>query len=252
MLQCLAGAAAVSGISHIRMPVNNSSNAIVKQEELRYDDICAYVRRRDSDIYIALHTAHAARLPALPGRDAGRVGWRDTFRRRYRNPAEQEPADDKFPRVRHGIHAGVRGLEPPRQRCGSLLQRNRPVLLMISGAFMILFGLNFTGVIRIGFLDREKRFSPKLDNLRFPGSVLFRHCFRVRLVTVPRDVFLGSALAPAGSSETVAEGMLMLLVYSAGLAIPFVVSAAIFENVKSLLGWFSRNSRTIRSYPASC
>ena len=128
---------------------------------------------------------------------------------------------------------------------GSLLQRNRPVLLMISGAFMILFGLNFTGVIRIGFLDREKRFSPKLDNLRFPGSVLFGIAFGFGWSPC-LGTFLGSALALAGSSETVAEGMLMLLVYSAGLAIPFVVSAAIFENVKSLLGWFSRNSRTIR------
>ena len=46
-------------------------------------------------------------------------------------------------------------------------------MLMVSGAFMVLFGLNFTGVLRIGFLNAEKRFSPKVDNLRFWSSVLF-------------------------------------------------------------------------------
>ncbi|HOQ06526.1 MAG TPA: cytochrome c biogenesis CcdA family protein [Clostridiales bacterium] len=128
---------------------------------------------------------------------------------------------------------------------GTLLQRNRPLLLMISGTFMIFFGLNFTGVFKIGFLGREKRFSPKVDNLRFPGSVLFGIAFGFGWSPC-LGTFLGSALALAGSSETVAEGMLLLLLYSAGLAIPFIVSAAIFENIKSLFGWFSRNSGTIR------
>lgn len=128
---------------------------------------------------------------------------------------------------------------------GTLLQRNRPVLLMVSGAFMVLFGLNFTGVLRIGFLNAEKRFSPKVDNLRFWSSVLFGIVFGFGWSPC-LGTFLGSALALAGNSKTVAEGMLLLLVYSAGLAIPFIISAAIFENVRGLFSWFNRNSRIIR------
>lgn len=128
---------------------------------------------------------------------------------------------------------------------GTLLQRNRPVLLMISGSFMIIFGLNFTGVFKIGFLNSEKRFAPRVDDLRFWGSVLFGVIFGFGWSPC-LGTFLGSALALAGSSETVPEGMLLLLVYSAGLAIPFIVSAAIFENIRMLLGWFSRNGRIIR------
>ena len=128
---------------------------------------------------------------------------------------------------------------------GTLLQRNRPLLLMISGSFMIIFGLNFMGVLKIDFLNSEKRFAPKVDDLRFWGSVLFGIIFGFGWSPC-LGTFLGAALALAGSSETVPEGMLLLLVYSAGLAIPFIVSAAIFENIRTLFAWFSRNGRTIR------
>lgn len=127
---------------------------------------------------------------------------------------------------------------------GVLLQGKRALLLMISGAFMILFGLNFTGVLKIGLLNSEKRFNTKVDNLRFWSSVLFGIIFGFGWSPC-LGTFLGSALALAGNSETIPEGMLLLLVYSAGLAIPFIVSAAIFENVRTLFAWFSRNSRII-------
>lgn len=127
---------------------------------------------------------------------------------------------------------------------GVLMQRNRALLMMISGFLMIIFGLNFAGVFRIGFLNTEKRFQPKVDNLKFFSSVLFGIIFGFGWSPC-LGTFLGSALALAGNSETIPEGMLLLLVYSAGLAIPFIVSAAIFENVRTLFAWFSRNSRII-------
>lgn len=127
---------------------------------------------------------------------------------------------------------------------GVLMQKNRALLMMISGFLMIIFGLNFAGVFRIGFLNTEKRFQPKVDNLKFFSSVLFGIIFGFGWSPC-LGTFLGSALALAGNSETIPEGMLLLLVYSAGLAIPFIVSAAIFENVRTLFAWFSRNSRII-------
>lgn len=127
---------------------------------------------------------------------------------------------------------------------GVLMQKNRALLMMISGFLMIIFGLNFAGVFRIGFLNTERRFQPKVDNLKFFSSVLFGIIFGFGWSPC-LGTFLGSALALAGNSETIPEGMLLLLVYSAGLAIPFIVSAAIFENVRTLFAWFSRNSRII-------
>jgi cytochrome c-type biogenesis protein len=127
---------------------------------------------------------------------------------------------------------------------GTLLQSNRALLQMISGTVMILFGLNFTGVLKIPFLNSEKRFRPKADNMRFLGSVLFGIVFGFGWSPC-LGTFLGSALILAGNSGTVAEGILMLLIYSAGLALPFVISSVVFENVKGLFAWFRKNSRII-------
>lgn len=127
---------------------------------------------------------------------------------------------------------------------GSYLESNRDLLQKISGVVMILFGLNFTGIIKIGFLNSEKKFHINVDNLRFISSILFGAVFGLGWSPC-LGTFLGSALILAGNSGTVAEGILLLLVYSLGLAIPFVVSAAIFENVKGLFAWLRKNSRII-------
>ena len=127
---------------------------------------------------------------------------------------------------------------------GSFLDSNRGLLQKISGAIMVLFGLNFSGILRIGLLNGEKRFNARVDNLRFIGSIIFGIVFGFGWSPC-LGTFLGSALMLAGNSETVTQGMLLLMVYSLGLAIPFVVSAAIFENVKGLFGWLKKNSRII-------
>jgi cytochrome c-type biogenesis protein len=127
---------------------------------------------------------------------------------------------------------------------GGFFETNRDLLQKISGAVMILFGLNFTGILKIGFLNSEKRFHIHIGNLRFTGSVLFGAVFGFGWSPC-LGTFLGSALVMAGNSETVAQGILLLLVYSLGLAIPFVVSAAIFDSVKGLFSWLKKNSRIV-------
>lgn len=127
---------------------------------------------------------------------------------------------------------------------GNFLDSNREILQRISGVIMVLFGLNFTGILKIGILNTEKRFRFNINRMRFPGSVLFGMVFGFGWSPCLGS-FLGSALALAGSSETVTEGMIMLMVYSVGLAIPFVVSALVFEKVRGVFAWLQRNSRVI-------
>ena len=57
--------------------------------------------------------------------------------------------------------------------------------------------------------------------------------------------FLGSALALASQQGHVGSGMLMLLAYSLGLGIPFLVSAVLIEKLKSAFDWIKRNYRVI-------
>ncbi len=127
---------------------------------------------------------------------------------------------------------------------GNFMENNRILLQKVSGIIMVFFGINYMGIIKIGFLNIEKRFLINTDRLRFPGSVLFGFAFGFGWSPC-LGPFLGSAMMLAGNSGTIAEGMLLLLVYSIGLAIPFVVSAVIFENARGVFDWLKKNNKII-------
>jgi cytochrome c-type biogenesis protein len=56
---------------------------------------------------------------------------------------------------------------------------------------------------------------------------------------------LGTILAVAGSTGSAAQGALLLLTYSAGLAVPFLLVALLFGRAKPLLGWLNRHSLVV-------
>lgn len=116
---------------------------------------------------------------------------------------------------------------------GRFLAANRDVLRMTSGVAMMLFGLYFTGIFKLAFLNTEKRFTVNTNKLHFPGSVLFGMAFGFGW-TPCLGVFLGSALALAGNSGSIAEGILLLLSYSIGLGVPFIMSSIVFEKTRSI------------------
>lgn len=127
---------------------------------------------------------------------------------------------------------------------GHFLESHRVILQKISGLVMIVFGLNFTGILKIGFLNTEKRFHLKIGNLKFLSSIVFGIVFGFGW-TPCLGAFLGSALLMAGNSKTILQGILLLLVYSIGLGIPFIVSSIVFEKAKGAFGWLQKHSRII-------
>jgi len=127
---------------------------------------------------------------------------------------------------------------------GQFLAIHKEVIRKISGIIMIVFGLNFAGIIKLNFLNFEKRMDFKIGNLNFFSSILFGFVFAFGWSPC-LGAFLGSAMLFAGNSSTILGGMLLLFVYSAGLAIPFIISAIIFENVKGVFKQIQKYSRLI-------
>lgn len=114
---------------------------------------------------------------------------------------------------------------------GGFLARHRTAVNLFSGLVVILFGLSFLGVIRINLF----RGGAKQRQVAQPGffsSVLFGAVFSVGW-TPCVGAFLGSALMLASQQGSAATGMLMLLCYSLGLGIPFVLSAVLIEKLKT-------------------
>jgi len=127
---------------------------------------------------------------------------------------------------------------------GHFLESNRLLVQRISGLVMVVFGLNFTGLFRLGFLNMEKRFSYSTENLKFLSSIVFGMVFSFGW-TPCLGAFLGSALLLAGNSETMLEGISLLLVYSIGLGVPFILSSMILEQLKGAFGWLQKHGRII-------
>ena len=127
---------------------------------------------------------------------------------------------------------------------GMFLYQNATVFNIIFGLIMILFGLNYMGAFKIGFLNRTKRFKMKVKALGFLKSVLFGIIFSVGW-TPCVGAFLGSALMLAANAQEASKGIVMLLLYSLGLGIPFVVSAILIDSLKKTFDAIKRHFRVI-------
>ena len=118
---------------------------------------------------------------------------------------------------------------------GSFLTRYQIWVNLISGLIVILFGLNYMGVLKLNIFKGVSR-SMVQKELGFFSSVLFGMIFSVGW-TPCVGAFLGSALMLASQQGHVGEGMGMLLCYSLGLGIPFLFSAVLIDKLKSAFNW---------------
>jgi len=114
---------------------------------------------------------------------------------------------------------------------GSLLQRYQTVVNLITGAVVIIFGLNFMGILNIGMLNGTHKIQKEVKELGFFSALVFGIIFSIGW-TPCVGTFLGSALLMASQQGSVLQGIIMLLLYSLGLGIPFLVSALLIDKLK--------------------
>ena len=132
---------------------------------------------------------------------------------------------------------------------GSFLRNHQTAVNMVSGLVVVFFGLHFLGVIKVN-LFRGRRRSVDTSDLGFFSAMLFGIVFSVGW-TPCVGAFLGSALMLASQQGHVAEGMLMLLAYSLGLGIPFLLSAVLIDYLKGAFNWIKRNYKIINTVSGS-
>jgi cytochrome c-type biogenesis protein len=105
---------------------------------------------------------------------------------------------------------------------GSLIYNYRQTIRIIGGILIILMGVHLTGIIRIPGLDVEKRIHMEKKPLHFLGIFIIGMAFGAGWSPCIGPL-LGSILIIAGSQETVRHGIVLLAIYSAGLALPFIL-----------------------------
>jgi len=126
---------------------------------------------------------------------------------------------------------------------GGFFIRHQVIVNIVTGSVVVVFGLNYLGVLKIPFLNRV-RAGRDVKVTGFFSAVLFGIVFAVGW-TPCVGAFLGSALMKASASASAAEGMLLLLFYSLGLGLPFVISAVLIDNLKNAFEFVKRHYKTI-------
>lgn len=127
---------------------------------------------------------------------------------------------------------------------GGLLEEYRRPLGRIAGGVMILMGLLVMGLLRVPAFYREHRFRPAGRSAGPAGTVLLGMAFGFGWTPCVGPI-LASILFYAGAAETAGRGALLLLVYSLGLGIPFVLTGVAFTRMLGVFGWVKRHYAAI-------
>lgn len=127
---------------------------------------------------------------------------------------------------------------------GSLFLRNQDTLVRVFGVVIIVMGLVTMGVVRVPALMRERRVPldrvPRGPAFAFPMGMAFAAGWAPCIGPV-----LATILATAAATGTVAWGAILLVLYSVGLGVPFVLLALGFARAQRSLSWLRRNGRRI-------
>lgn len=133
---------------------------------------------------------------------------------------------------------------------GKFVHEYTDYINIIFGIFLIIIGLNYIGVLFIKFLNKTRGTNQEKKNLTFITSVLFGIIFSLSW-TPCVGAFLSSALILASTTGSVLKGATLLLIYSLGLAIPFIVTTLFLEKMKSTFDFIKKHYNIINKISGS-
>jgi len=126
---------------------------------------------------------------------------------------------------------------------GQLFLQNSETLRVLAGVIIVIFSLQLIGIINIPYLNFEKRFDARdSKNVFFPYIIGLAFGFGWTPCIGP---ILGSILALASIEDTLARAILLLIFYSLGLALPFILSGYLIQRFLLLSKNFKRNMNLI-------
>lgn len=122
---------------------------------------------------------------------------------------------------------------------GQLVARHLELLSTIAGVVIIVMGLHFLGVFRIGLLYREARFQVSGRSAGFLGAYVMGLAFAFGWTPCIGPV-LAAILAVAGGQGTVSEGAILLTAYSLGIGLPFLLAACFAGQFMAFMARFKK------------
>jgi cytochrome c-type biogenesis protein len=127
---------------------------------------------------------------------------------------------------------------------GQFLRAHQRTVNLIAGIIVIIFGLHLTGLVKIPLLYREARLDTGAPRRGLGGAFLLGFAFAFGWTPCIGPI-LGAILTLAAQRETVLQGMFMLAVYSAGLAIPFLLTSLGLGTFLKFYGGFRKHLQAV-------
>ena len=116
---------------------------------------------------------------------------------------------------------------------------------IIFGIIIIILGLNYMEILKLKFLNKTKGINMKNKNLNFVKACLFGILFSIRW-TPCIGTFLSSALLLIAKEQDVLKGIVLMLIYSIGLGIPFIISVLLIEKLKEVFDFIKKNYKKVK------
>ena len=127
---------------------------------------------------------------------------------------------------------------------GKFLLARRIVLNIIAGIIIIIFGLHLTGLVKIPLLYREARLDTGAPRRGLRGAFLLGFAFAFGWTPCIGPI-LTAILALAAQRETVFQGMFLLAIYSAGLAMPFLLTSLGLSQFLKIYAGFRKHLQVV-------
>lgn len=128
---------------------------------------------------------------------------------------------------------------------GIFISSNIKYIKIVFGIIIILLGLNYMEIFKIKFLNKSKVINANTKNLNFIKAMLFGILFSISW-TPCIGTFLSSALLLVAKQQDMIKGILLMIVYSIGLGIPFIISVALIEKLKEMFDFIKKNYNAIK------
>jgi cytochrome c-type biogenesis protein len=122
---------------------------------------------------------------------------------------------------------------------GSFLNEHATIIRKVGGVLLVVLGIHVTGLLPLKFLLGEKRVSIKHKPAGYAGSFLVGIAFAAGWTPCIGPI-LAAILAVAATEENVYQGILLLLLYSMGLGVPFFLSALAMHRFLSVFNRFKK------------
>lgn len=128
---------------------------------------------------------------------------------------------------------------------GAILNTNIKYIKLLFGIMIILLGLNYMDYLKIKFLNRNSMRKINSKNFNFYKAILFGMLFSISW-TPCIGAFLSSALLLIAKQQDILKGIFLMLLYSIGLGIPFIISVVLIEKLKNIFDYIKKHYELIK------